>query len=120
MIVQTRVTAQGTEYWDNNEKRVRFVPTGEKPGFEVTENPKSMIAGVDLSNDTDMAVITKSKPNGEIMASKVIINNIDLDAMNGNQLRSFAKQNGIEVPGNMKKEETIRNHIAEQLSADGE
>lgn len=42
---------------------------------------------------------------------------MDLDKMNIEQLRSFAKQKGIAIPGNMKKVETIRNHIAEQLAA---
>ncbi len=45
---------------------------------------------------------------------------IKLDDMDVDQLLSFAGQNNIDVPGNMKKEETIRNHIAEQLAADAE
>lgn len=42
---------------------------------------------------------------------------INLNDMDVDQLLSFAEQNNIEVPGNMKKEETIRTHIAEQLAA---
>jgi hypothetical protein len=43
MKVQTRVTAQGTEYWDAKEKKVLFVPAGEKPDFEVTEDSNFIV-----------------------------------------------------------------------------
>jgi hypothetical protein len=101
MNVQTRVTAQGTEYWDAKDKRVRFVPAGSEPDFEVTEKPKSMVVGVDFAN-------------GSV---HTVVNGIDLDAMDAAQLRDFAEQNNIDIPGNMKKEETIRNHIVELLTA---
>jgi hypothetical protein len=100
MKVQTRVTAQGTEYWDAKEKKVLFVPTGEEPDFEVTKDPKSMVMGVDLAKGTDHTVV----------------DDINLDEMNAEQLLKFAKDNNIKVPGNMKNEDTIRNHIAESLT----
>jgi hypothetical protein len=100
MNVKTRVTAQGTEYWDAKEKRVRFVPAGSEPDFEVTEDPKSMVMGVDVANGTDHTVV----------------DDINLDEMNAEQLLKFAKDNNIKVPGNMKNEDTIRNHIAESLT----
>lgn len=31
-----RKTAQGTEYWDNKEKRTFFVAAEKEPDFEVT------------------------------------------------------------------------------------
>ena len=94
MIAETRKTAQGTEYWDNIAKKTLFVPVGEQPTFEVTVDPKSM-----LENKED---------KGEQFE-------INLDVMDAEQLLSFAKLNDIEVPGNMKKAETIREHIVEQL-----
>ncbi|BCB04753.1 hypothetical protein [Bacillus sp. KH172YL63] len=97
MNVEMRKTAQGTEYWDTKEKKIRFVPAGKEPGFEVTKEPKSMLPEKESKqedNETD----------------------IDLDSMNADQLKGFAKQNDIEVPGNMKKEETIRAHILESLN----
>lgn len=97
MNVKTRVTAQGTEYWDAKEKRVRYVPAGVKPDFEVTEDPKSMVMGVDVANGVDHT-------------------GINLDEMNAEQLHKFAEDNKIKVPGNMKNEDTIRNHIAESLT----
>jgi hypothetical protein len=96
MNVKTRQTAQGIEYWDTKEKKVRLVPAGKEPGFEVTKDPKSMVKEEE-KRDTET--------------------DINLDKMNAEQLLTFAKDNDIEVPGNMKKEETIRNHIAEQLNA---
>jgi hypothetical protein len=95
MNVEVRKSAQGTEYWDTKEKKVRFVPAGQEPGFEVTKEPKSKVKEEKQDTETD----------------------IDLDKMDAEQLLAFAEQNDIEVPGNMKKEETIRNHIADQLTA---
>ncbi|WP_341356655.1 hypothetical protein [Rossellomorea sp. y25] len=98
MNIEMRKTAQGTEYWDTEAKKIRFVPAGKKPGFEVTKEPKSM-----LSEKKEMQEDNKTE--------------VDLDSMNADQLKDFAKQNDIEVPGNMKKEETIRAHILETLTA---
>nr|WP_242555279.1 hypothetical protein [Bacillus cereus] len=44
MIVETRKTIAGTEYWDTIEKRSLFLLNGKEPGFEVTVNPESMVA----------------------------------------------------------------------------
>lgn len=88
MIIEVRKTLTGTEYWDTEEKRTLFVPKGKEPEVEVDST--------EIDTETD----------------------ITLDNMNAEQLLSFAEQNGIDVPGNMKKEETIRKYIAEQLAAD--
>ncbi|PFX72851.1 hypothetical protein COL39_17620 [Bacillus cereus] len=105
MITEIRRTISGTEYWDSKEKRSLFVPTGEEPGFEVTINPESMIIKYADNKTVDVEVIdTKTE--------------INLDDMNSEELLSFAKENDIEVPGKLKKEETIRNHIVEQLKTD--
>lgn len=46
---------------------------------------------------------------------------VDLDSMNFDELLAFAKENNIDIPGNMKKEETIRKHIAaENLKVNNE
>ncbi|MDT3494718.1 Rho termination factor N-terminal domain-containing protein [Bacillus toyonensis] len=108
MITEIRKTISGTEYWDNEKKRSLFVPTGEEPGFEVTENPGSMILGVDWSSGTDFTAVD----------GKVLDYEINLDDMNAEELLSFAKENDIEVPAKLKKEETIRNHIVEQVTTD--
>jgi hypothetical protein len=101
MNVEVRKSAHGTEYWDTKEKRVRFLPAGKKPGFEVTKEPKSM-----LKDDSSEFKVVKA---------------VDmLDKMNDEKLLAYAKENNIEVPGNMRKEETIRNHIAEKLNVVGE
>ncbi|MCU4862552.1 hypothetical protein OB981_21070 [Bacillus cereus] len=110
MITEIRKTISGTEYWDNEEKRSLFVPTGEEPGFEVTVNPESMIEGIDFAKGKDFSAID----------GKVIGQEINLDDINAEQLLSFAKDNSIEVPGKLKKEETIRNYIVQQLTNDTE
>lgn len=98
MNVEMRKTAQGTEYWDTKEKKIRFVPAGKELGFEVTKEPKSMLPEKEAKQEDNET-------------------EIDLDSLNAGQLKDFAKQNDIELPGNMKKKETIRAHILESLTA---
>lgn len=103
MIVQTRITVTGTEYWDAENKKVIVVPRGHKPDFEVAENPSSMIYGLDLAKGEDTTVINNK-----------IVDTVDnLEEMDAEQLLAYAKENNIEVPGNMKKADTIRDHIKE-------
>ena len=115
MNVEIRKTSQGTEYWDTEEKRTRLVPTGSEPSFEVDESPKSIITGVDLAKGEDKTVI-----NDYVVDDQTEITEISLDEMDADQLREFAKQNEIELPFNVKKEETIRKYIEEALVVDGE
>jgi hypothetical protein len=96
MNVEVRKSAQGTEYWDTKAKKVRFVPAGKEPGFEVEKERKSKEG------------LKPVEVEGEVT---------DLNSLNTEQLLAYAKDNDIDVPGNMKKEETIRNHIAEQVNA---
>ncbi|MCS5501910.1 Rho termination factor N-terminal domain-containing protein [Lysinibacillus sp. A4] len=100
MKVPIRTTANGTEYWDSEAKKVLFVPAGMRPSFEVTEKPESMLY-VEVKPSTDTPVF-------------------NLEGMTATQLREFAEENNIEVPGNLKKPETIRKYIEEQLVADAE
>ncbi|WLR54297.1 hypothetical protein LC048_17880 [Mesobacillus subterraneus] len=116
MNVKTRTTAQGTEYWDAKEKRIRFVPAGQDPDFEVTENPKSMVMGVDQAKGKDHTVITMTVDDKEIAKVVKDLEN-DLDNMDAEQLLAYAKEKDIDVPGNMKKADTIRDHIKEELAA---
>ena len=104
MIVQTRKTVTATEYWDAKNKKVIVVPNGQKPDFEVAENPNSMIYGVDLAIGKDKTVIN----------NKLVETVDNLDEMDAEQLLAYAKENNIDVPGNMKKADTIRDHIKEE------
>ena len=108
MFVETRKTANGSEYWDAQNKKSVFVPIGQKPDFEVTENPKSMIYGLDLAKGED-----RTENHNEI-----VDNSNSLDDMEVDQLLAYAKENNIDVPGNMKKTETIREHIKEEQAKD--
>lgn len=101
MNVLIRTTANGNEYWDSIAKKVLFVPAGETPSFEVNENPTTMLH------------------KGE--AVKPLVEPLfNLDGMTATQLREYAEENNIEVPGNLKKPDTIREYIEEQLAADEE
>ncbi|MCQ6356416.1 Rho termination factor N-terminal domain-containing protein [Bacillus cereus] len=87
MITEIRKTISGTEYWDSKEKRSLFVPTGEVPGFEVTENPESIVL-VDES---------ESEHTEEVF----------LDDMTVKELREYAAELNIEIPSDVKKKEDI-------------
>lgn len=65
----------------------------------MTKNPKSMLTPEDPKGVKDI-------PNDPT----------DLNELDAEQLKAYAAENGIEVPGNMKKEETIRKHIEESLA----
>jgi hypothetical protein len=101
MNVEVRKSAQGTEYWDTKAKKVRFVPAGKEPGFEVEKETKSTL------KDESPKVENAAEDDA-----------VDLNKLDADQLLVYAKDNDIEVPGNMKKEETIRKHIEESLAAD--
>ncbi|WP_018664607.1 hypothetical protein [Heyndrickxia acidiproducens] len=87
MIVKTRNTAQGTEYWDNVEKRVRFVPAGKDPDFEVTTEYKSMLPGKEEPINQD-----------DIM---------NFSDMTLKELKQFAVENKIEIPAEITKKDDI-------------
>lgn len=104
MIVEIRKSLTGTEYWDTDAKKTLFVPKGKKPDFEVTKDPVSMIGGVDLASGKDMTVV----------------DGINLLGLNAEQMIAIAKEHGIDVPGNMKKVETIQKYIVDALNATDE
>jgi hypothetical protein len=106
MIVKTRKTLTGTEYWDAKEKRVRFVSAGQEPNFVVTVNPKSMIVGVDLANGLDKTVI-----NGEVLNDEDMIN---FSEMTVSELKKFATDHGIEIPADRKKKDDIISFLTEE------
>ena len=99
MKVLIRTTAQGTEYWDNVSKKVLFVAVGEEPDFDVTENPKSMIIGVDLANDPDKVVVINPL--------------MDFESMTVKQLKEYAESNDIEIPADIIKKDDIINFLSD-------
>ncbi|HDR8038751.1 TPA: hypothetical protein QCZ17_000928 [Bacillus cereus] len=88
MITEIRKTISGTEYWDSKGKKSLFVPTGEEPGFEVTKNPKSMIAKFADDKVIDVKVV-------------------ELDDMTVKELREHAASINVEIPADVKKKEDI-------------
>jgi len=114
MIVETRKTPQGTEYWDAKEQRVRFVPTGNTAPFEITVDPASMIMGVDLATGTDMTV------NNNIRNAKVAISPELIEDLTVKKLRALAKEADIEIPDNITKREDIIDFLKNELASDDE
>lgn len=123
MKVLVRKTLTGNEYWDSETQRILFVPAGEEPNFEV--GVSIIVAGLDLASGKDQTVIdgqavamgeqTKRTANDVADSFESIAEGINLEDLNAEQLRSFAEHSNINVPGNMKKEETIRKYIEAAL-----
>ena len=122
MRVLTRSSASGKEYWDTEEKRNVFVPKGQEPDFEVTENPESM-----LSKEADLYVgglpitvgnvtIDTDGIKGERLlttASAADDESVVLEEMNVKELREYAKRKGIEIPSAVRAKGEILNIIKE-------
>ncbi|KAA0965837.1 hypothetical protein FQ087_06105 [Sporosarcina sp. ANT_H38] len=106
MIVETRKTAQGTEYWDAVEKRTRFVAKGNTPSFEVTTNPTSMLLGVDLASGQDTTAIYVNIADGKSNGTR-------LEDMTVPQLREFANEIDVEIPSDIKKKDDIIKHLVD-------
>jgi hypothetical protein len=102
MIVKTRKTISGTEYWDTKNKKMLVVPHGQEPPFEVVDNPKSMIYGVDLAKGKDETVITRENGDGT-----------NLEDMTIPQLKDFAKQIDVDIPSDIKKKDDIIKYLSD-------
>ena len=136
MRVLIRSSASGTEYWDTEEKRNVFVPKGQEPDFEVTENPESMLSKeadlhvgglpITVGNVTvDTDGIKGEQSNDEPidsdghtemdMAGDAGTNNDELsfDKMSVKELREYAKRNDIEIPSAVRVKAEILNIIKE-------
>lgn len=120
MRVLIRSSASGSEYWDTEEKRNVFVPKGQEPDFEVTENPESM-----LSKEADLYVsglpitvgnvtVDTDGIKGERLlttASADDDESVVLEEMNVKELREYAKRKGIEIPSAARAKGDILNII---------
>ncbi|EGO8759745.1 hypothetical protein VBX90_002489 [Enterococcus faecalis] len=133
MRVLIRSSASGKEYWDTEEKRNVFVPKGQEPDFEVTENPESMLSkeadlyvGVlpitvgNVTIDTDgikgerlltTASAADDEEQDEIVPSDD--ESVVLEEMNVKELREYAKRKGIEIPSAVRAKGEILNIIKE-------
>lgn len=119
MRVLTRSSASGSEYWDTEEKRNVFVPKGQEPDFEVTENPESM-----LSKEADLYVsglpitvgnvtVDTDGIKGERLLTTASADDesVVLEEMNVKELREYAKRKGIEIPSAARAKGDILNII---------
>ncbi|AFO45315.1 hypothetical protein IV196_12680 [Enterococcus faecalis] len=131
MRVLIRSSASGSEYWDTEEKRNVFVPKGQEPDFEVTENPESMlskeadlyVSGLpitvgNVTVDTDgikgERLLTTASDDDEEQDEIVPSDeSVVLEEMNVKELREYAKRKGIEIPSAARAKGDILNIIKE-------
>lgn len=131
MRVLIRSSASGSEYWDTEEKRIVFVPKGQEPDFEVTENPESMlskeadlyVSGLpitvgNVTVDTDgikgERLLTTASDDDEEQDEIVPSDeSVVLEEMNVKELREYAKRKGIEIPSAARAKGDILNIIKE-------
>ena len=129
MRIQIRKSVSGTEYRDTEEKRSIFVPNGQEPDFEVSENPSIIqtseetkeIIAVDHSNGNDKTVTTEimKKEDGGLVVAAVDVSDDfppeeseDLEGMTIKQLREYAKKNKITIPAAIKTRGDIINILS--------
>lgn len=130
MRVLIRSSASGSEYWDTEKKRNVFVPKGQEPAFEVTENPESM-----LSKEADLYVgglpitvgnvtVNTDGIKGERLLTTASADDeeqdeivpsddesVVLEEMTVKKLREYAKRKGIEIPSAARAKGDILNII---------
>lgn len=131
MRVLIRSSASGSEYWDTEEKRNVFVPKGQEPDFEVTENPESMLSKeadlyvgglpITVGNvtvDTDgikgerlLTTASTDEEQDEIVPSDD--ESVVLEEMSVKELREYAKRKDIEIPSAVRVKGEILNIIKE-------
>lgn len=132
MRVLIRSSASGTEYWDTEEKRNVFVPKGQEPDFEVTENPESMLSKeadlyvsglpitvgnvtVDTDGIKDERLLTTASADDEEEQDELVPSDesVVLEEMNVKELREYAKRKGIEIPSAVRAKGDILKIIKE-------
>lgn len=131
MRVLIRSSASGSEYWDTEEKRNVFIPKGQEPDFEVTENPESMLSKeadlyvgglpITVGNvtvDTDgikgerlLTTASADEEQDEIVPSDD--ESVVLEEMSVKELREYAKRKDIEIPSAVRVKAEILNIIKE-------
>lgn len=130
MRVLIRSSASGSEYWDTEEKRNVFVPKGQEPDFEVTENPESMlskeadlyVSGLpftvgNVTVDTDgikgERLLTTASADDDEEQDELVPSDesVVLEEMNVKELREYAKRKGIEIPSAARAKGDILNII---------
>lgn len=122
MKVLIRKTVAGTEYWDTEGRRSIFVPKGQEPDFEVTENAVSIITpegdSVTLmlqeeqqeSSDEDQEVDEEVFDDQEHVGDE---EEPDLENMTAKQLRDYAKKQRIDIPAAIRAKGDILQIIQE-------
>lgn len=122
MRVLIRSSASGTEYWDTEEKRNVFVPKGQEPDFEFSDESVSMIdnkiISVDKSegNDSTVVVVAEKQDDGALQVNSIDVvpsddESVVLEEMSVKELREYAKRNDIEIPSAARAKGDILNII---------
>ncbi|WP_338468816.1 Rho termination factor N-terminal domain-containing protein [Enterococcus faecalis] len=124
MRVLIRSSASGKEYWDTEEKRNVFVPKGQEPDFEFSDESVSMIdnkiISVDESegNDSTVVVVAEKQDDGALQVNSIDVvpsddESVELEEMSVKELREYAKRNDIEIPSAVRVKGDILNIIKE-------
>ncbi|EJE4048082.1 hypothetical protein M3998_001208 [Enterococcus faecalis] len=125
MRVLIRSSASGKEYWDTEEKRNVFVPKGQEPDFEFSDESVSMIdnkiISVDKSegNDQTVVVVAEKQDDGALQVNSIDVvsdgyeEEVLLEEMSVKELREYAKRKDIEIPSAVRVKGEILNIIKE-------
>ncbi|WP_155002753.1 Rho termination factor N-terminal domain-containing protein [Klebsiella michiganensis] len=130
MRVLIRSSASGKEYWDTEEKRNVFVPKGQEPKFDTSEQTDMTVvakaivgdgvlfksgeeihlSGEELDSDGN----TAADFDGEKLTDDQSDGTTDeLEDMTAKELRAYAKKHGIDIPGAVRAKGDIIHLIRE-------
>lgn len=112
-----RLTPFGKEYWDAEAKRTVFVPNvyADDKSLDIKLNSHDIKLDTVVAEPNEETTVIESNDKDTDETEPIDVN---LDEMNANELRAFAKEHDIELHFSIKKEETIRAKIKEALAVD--
>lgn len=107
-----RGTATANEYWDTIEKKSISVPIGEEPGFDVVEDPKSLV-----NPEVEPRLIETRKKDQDNSKDDASLNK-DLSDMTVTEIKGYAKNKGLEIPGDIAKKGDLITWVLENEQGD--
>lgn len=125
VLKKIRSSITGTEYWDSEKKKIVVVLKGQEPDFEVMEEKgilsdgKTFVAvnGELIANRDEILDSDGNTANDfdrdEVTNAQSVEETDELDNMTAKELRAYAKEHGVDIPGAIRAKGDILNLIRE-------
>lgn len=130
VLKKIRSSITGTEYWDSEKKKIVVVPKGQEPNFDKSEQSDMTVVakaivgdGVLFKGDEEIQLsgeeldsdgnTTAGFGEGEVTNDQTVEEADELDDMTAKELRAYAKEHGVDIPGAIRAKGDILNLIRE-------